>query len=238
MNSQISSSAESHADIALLLPWYVNQSLAFNESQQVETHLKSCLICRRELVNLRKLSSAVQGSTDLDVAAEASLAGLRAKMQSTQQSRQVPAPWSGKAKNRLGECGRVDNDLFDNRRRFWTFSGNSGKGLGIAASLLLLTVLAAMKSLPLSATSEYYTLSSAKPDASPVGQLRVVFAKHLAEKDIDAVLSQIDAVRVDGPNSVGAYTVKLVAGKQNQAAALGVLRGRQDVILAEPILQP
>lgn len=238
MNAQISSSTLSHADIALLLPWYVNQSLAFNESQQVEAHLKSCLICRRELVNLRKLSSAVQRSTDLDVAAEASFAGLRAKMQSAEQSRQAPAPWSGTAKHWLGQRGRVDNGLFANRRRFWIVSGNSGKGLAIAASLLLVMVPAAMTYLPLSAMSQYYTLSSAKPDASPVGELRVVFARHVAEKEIDAALRQIDAVRVDGPNSVGAYTVKLGAGGQNQAAALGMLRGRQDVILAEPILQP
>lgn len=212
MNSPISSSADQHSELMLLLPWYVNQSLAANERLQVEKHLKSCLICRRELLDLRKLSAAVQGAGDLDMAADASLAGLRMKMQRNQPSRPTASAWLG----------------------------NAGKGLAIAASLLLVLTPLALKYLPLSATGDYYTLASAKPDPKPAGQIRVVFAKQMSMQQIDDVLNGIHALRLDGPNSVGAYTVKLAAGDQDRelAGALALLRGRQDVILAEPILEP
>lgn len=238
MSSQVSSFADTHSEIVLLLPWYVNQSLPADERQHVEKHLKSCLICRRELLNLRKLSTAVQRSTDLEVAAEASFAGLRAKMQQAGQSRPMPSMALDKAGAWPGKLEQPGGGWFGQRRRFWKGAGNAGKGLAIAASVLLVALPMAMKYLPLSAGGDYYTLANAKPDANFAGQLRVVFAKQLPENAIDSLLSQIDAVRVDGPNSAGAYTVRLTNGTLDRDQALALLRGRQDVILAEPIVQP
>jgi hypothetical protein len=235
MNPEISSPARSHADIALILPWYVNQSLSTDERQQVAQHLKHCLICRRELHSLRRLAAAVQQAADLDVAAEASFAGLRAKMQIASQT-VSPTRIDGQRE----KLRNTNLTPFTARHRFWQIASNIGKGLAIAASLLLVALPATMQYLKPANTADYYTLSAAKPGTSPTGQLRVVFAKNLTEKDIDAALSQIYGVRVDGPNSVGAYTVKITAGKPDtdMAGALALLRGRQDVILAEPILQP
>ncbi|MBD9360803.1 anti-sigma factor [Methylomonas fluvii] len=235
MNSQISSSTTSHSDIVLLLPWYVNQSLSTNERQQVDRHLTYCLVCRRELQSLRKLAAAVQQAADLDIAAEASFAGLRAKMQTASQlppSKQADSPREQRAGDNVKPFG--------SGRGFWRIASNTGKGLAIAASLLLVTLPAAVQYLRPANTTDYHTLSAAKPDAGPTGQIRVVFAKNLMEKDIDAALSQIGGVRIDGPNSVGAYTVKFAAGKPDtdMAGALALLRSRQDVMLAEPILQP
>ncbi|MGZ0080184.1 anti-sigma factor family protein [Methylomonas sp. TEB] len=235
MNSQISSSTTSHSDIVLLLPWYVNQSLTVNERQQVDQHLKSCLVCRRELLTLQKLAAAVQQAADLDIAAEASFAGLRAKMQTASQvprSKQTDIPSE--------QLGGGNIKPFSAGQGFWRIASNTGKGLAIAASLLLVTLPAAVQYLHPANTTDYHTLSAAKPDAGATGQIRVVFAKNLMEKDIDAALSQIDGIRVDGPNSVGAYTVKIATGKPDadMAGALALLRSRQDVILAEPILQP
>lgn len=235
MNPQISSPTNAHSDIVLLLPWYVNQSLSTDERQQVDQHLKYCLVCRRELQTLHKLAAAVQQAADLDVAAEASFAGLRAKMQTASQ-----LPRTEQADSLRKKLSGANVKLFTARHGFWRIASNTGKGLAIAASLLLVALPAAMQYLRPAHTIDYFTLSAAKPDAGPTGQLRVVFAKNLAEKDIDAALSQINGVRVDGPNSVGAYTVKIATGKPDtdMAGALALLRGRQDVILAEPILQP
>ncbi|MCQ8118589.1 anti-sigma factor family protein [Methylomonas rosea] len=235
MNPQISSPTNSHSDIVLLLPWYVNQSLSTNERQQVDQHLKYCLVCRRELQTLHKLAAAVQQAADLDVAAEASFAGLRAKMQTASQ-----IPRTKQANSPRVKLSGVNVKLFAARHGLWRIASNTGKGLAIAASLLLVALPAAMQYLRPADTTDYFTLSAAKTDAGPTGQLRVVFAKNLANKDIDAALSQIGGVRVDGPNSVGAYTVKIATGKPDTdiAGALALLRSRQDVILAEPILQP
>ena len=92
MNQHTSPSTDQHQQILLLLPWYLNQSLEQDERQQVESHLRSCILCRRELVVLRKLAAAVKQSSDLDVAAEASFASLRAKLQTAEPIRQNPVP--------------------------------------------------------------------------------------------------------------------------------------------------
>lgn len=228
MNSRISSSVDTHSAVVLLLPWYVNRSLEASERQLVDQHLKSCLICRRELSALRKLAVAVRQTADLQVAAEASFAGLRTKMPMVSPAQSQAAP---PANGRGGLAGR-------NRRRVWRNASNTGKGVAIAASLLLATV-SAMRYLPALSSANYYTLSVAKSEASTVGQLRVVFAKSLADADIDAVLGRIGAVRVEGPNSVGAYTVKLAGGNSSAdlASAIALLRARRDVIFAEPVAQ-
>ena len=54
MNLQ-TSTPDLHQQILLLLPWYLNQSLEQGEQKQVEKHIAHCLLCRRELISLRKL---------------------------------------------------------------------------------------------------------------------------------------------------------------------------------------
>src|SRR5512137_2739014 len=73
-----------HQRILLLLPWYLNQSLEQDERQQVKSHLRNCILCNRELAVLRKLAAAMKQSSDLDVAAAASFAGLRTKLQTAE----------------------------------------------------------------------------------------------------------------------------------------------------------
>ena len=43
-----------------LLPWYLNHTLSDNETREVEAHLKECPACRKELEELRWLSSEVK----------------------------------------------------------------------------------------------------------------------------------------------------------------------------------
>ena len=89
-------------------------------------------------------------------------------------------------------------------------------------------------------TTDYYTLSAAKPE-SPVGtKLRVVFSKSLPDAGIDSLLEKIHGQLVEGPNSVGAYTVRLDADKDSPdlTAAVALLRNQQNVLLVEPVIEP
>lgn len=230
MNSPISSSSAYHSQILLLLPWYVNDSLATNEHRLVENHLRSCLICRRELLALRKLELAIKQTADLDLAAEASFANLRAKLQNTKPG--LPPPNT----NRTG-FGPPANVR---RQSFWGLPALNKRALAIAASVLLVSLPLAFTYQHSSDATNYHTLSAAKTAATTGGQLRVVFSKTSPDSDIDSLLRQIRAVRVDGPNSIGAYTLKLpdTATDNDLVSALAVLRNRQDVVLAEPVLQP
>lgn len=234
-------STDRHQQLVLLLPWYLNQSLELAEHQQVENHLKSCILCRRELVNLGKLAAAVKQASDLDVAAEVSFNGLRDKLHTAVHSQQKPE--LSVVPQTIGTPEKTNIANFRAKKPhhpFQTFIDGNGRSLAIAASLLLATIPFALQYGQSPTTSDYYTLSDAKPDSMAGTQLRVVFSKSMSDTDINALLAQIHGQRVDGPSSVGAYTVKLDSGKNapELANAVAFLRSQQDVVLAEPILQP
>lgn len=110
----------------------------------------------------------------------------------------------------------------------------------IAASMLLAMIPLIMQYGRSPVTTDYYTLSTAKPESLTGTKLRVVFAKSLPDAGIDALLEQIHGQRIEGPNSAGAYTVKLDEDKDSPdlTAAVALLRNQQNVLLVEPVLEP
>ena len=89
-------------------------------------------------------------------------------------------------------------------------------------------------------TTDYYTLSAAKPESPSGTKLRVVFSKSLPNADINLLLEKVHGQLVEGPNSVGAYTVRLGADQNSEdlTAAIALLRNQQNVLLAEPVIGP
>ena len=243
MNHDTLQTVNPHQQILLLLPWYLNQSLEFAEQQQVESHIRSCMLCRRELVYLRKLSAAVRQESDLDVAAEASFHELKAKLHTIRQH--PPAPIAPQAVNRLARPNNVDSGLSPrcathSLQQLWSYLGSRGTQLAIAASQLLAIIPLVLQDGRSPTTTEYYTLSDSKPDLSTGPQLRVVFKNSISDAALDVFLAQIHGRRIEGPNSIGAYTVQLEAGKDSPklADAIAFLRQQQNVMLAEPVFQP
>lgn len=227
MNLKSPPPTELHQHMLLLLPWYLNQSLEQAEQQQVKKHVAQCLLCRRELVSLRKLSETVTRETDLDVAAEASFAGLRAKLQATpNRLHAVPSVKSSKV-----------NGFGNYSKRFARFPSSTAARFAIAASLLLAMIPLGRQYLSSTMPTDYYTLSIAKPKSLINSQLRVVFSNNLSDAEIDSVLAQINGQRVGGRNTVGALTVTIETGT-DLTNAVAFLRNRQDVVLAEPIIHP
>jgi hypothetical protein len=245
MNRHTTPSTDQHQQILLLLPWYLNKSLEQDEQRQVESHLSSCILCSRELVGLRKLAAAVKQSSVLDVAAEASFAELRAKLQTTDQVRQNLEPSINQptlawfVKRAKAAPGRSGNDA-NRYSRLLSLSSSTVKRFAIAASMLLAIIPLIMQYGRSPATADYYTLSTAKPESAAGAKLRVVFSKNLPKTSIDSLLDKIHGQLVDGPNSVGTYTVRLNSGKASLdlTAAVALLRNQQNVLLAEPVIEP
>jgi len=247
MNRHTSPPTEQHQQISLLLPWYLNNSLEQDEQQQVENHLRSCILCSRELLVLRKLAAAVKQPSALDVAAEASFAKLRPFLKTNVEVLQNPEPannqptpgWSGKRVNAVpGFSGHAAN-----QHRYsclLRLCGSPVTRFAIAASMLLAMIPLIMQYGRSPATTDYYTLSAAKPESPAGTKLRVVFSKSLPDAGIDALLEKIHGQLVEGPNSAGAYTVKLDAGKDglDSTAAVALLRNQPNVLLAEPVIEP
>ncbi len=204
-----------HQQIQLLLPWYMNQSLQPEERHQVESHIRHCLLCRRELVSLQKFAGAITASSDLEVAADSSFASLRSKLP-------VRAP--AKA-SRFAKLSR--------------FCRQGAVQFAMAATLLLAIIPLTLHTMQTNTVDNFYTLSSARPELGSGKQLRVVFDKSMSGTEVDAVLVAIHAQKMDAPNSVGALTISLdsVDGPKLEDA-IALLRSRPDVLLAEPVMQP
>lgn len=223
MNSSASTTTDSHQQIQLLLPWYMNQSLQPEERHQVESHIQHCLLCRGELVNLRKLAEAVTELSDLEVAAETSFASLRSKL---------PA----RASENVPSIASVKTPMLT---RLPKFSRQGAVRFAMAATLVLAIVPLTLHTVQTNTADNFYTLSAARPEQANGKQLRVVFTKSLPSSEVDEILAAIHGQRMDEPNSVGAFTVRLDrVDSPKLEDAIALLRSRSDVLLAEPVMQP
>jgi hypothetical protein len=224
MNQSLSSSPNQHQKVQLLLPWYVNQSLLKHEHRLVEDHIHDCLACRRELDNLRKLAEAVAEAPDPDLAAETSFASLRAKLPARAIGRAQPTA-SAKPSMASG-IGR--------------FTPRAGVRFAMAACLLLTVIPLTLYMARTNMAGDYYTLSAAKPESAGGKELRVVFANSLSPVEVASILAEIHGRRIGEPNSAGALTVRIEtdADSPRLDEAIALLRSRQDVLLAEPVVQP
>lgn len=62
-----------HDELTLLLPWYVNGTLAEDESAAVRTHVKSCESCRNDLALLQEMNEAVENAQAVPIVPAPSL---------------------------------------------------------------------------------------------------------------------------------------------------------------------
>ena len=241
MTRQTSASNDKHHQIQLLLPWYMNKSLGQDEEQQVKSHLRICNLCSRELLVLRKLSAAVNQPSDLDIAAEASFSELRGQLHAAYLTREKSAPSNNHKSPVLPRkpANTVPSQLGKHAHPSG-FKGFKVTHFAIAASMLLAIIPLVMQYGRSPATNDYYTLSAAKPESPTGTKLRIVFSKSLPNADMDLLLEKIDGQIVEGPNSVGAYTVRLGADQNSEelTAVVALLRNQQNVLLVEPVIEP
>lgn len=241
MNTHTSRTNIEHHQLSLLLPWYVNQSLVPEERQQVETHLQGCSECHQQLMFLQHLADAVVNNQDfpeLEVNADASFSDLRKKLQANSASREnstvvaFKMPGSTQA-GTTKEHRVITTHLLHGVARYYV-------PIAIAASLVLTLIPVTLHFVGSSESASFYTLSSAKPEMISERMIRVVFAKSLADSDINTLLEHIHGQRIAGPNSVGAYTIRLDADDEGLdiAVVLAQLRQQGGVMLAEPVQHP
>lgn len=225
-------SDDRHQQVLLLLPWYLNHSLDAGELRLVEEHIRGCMLCRGELKRLERLASAVKRASDLDVAADISFDGLREQLKSSR-----PVSRLGSLSPPHGAAGQgMRHKKNAGRQSFGGIRIDRWLGFALAASLLLAFVPLVMRT-DLAAV-DYRTLADAKLESGGGTKLRVVFKKMLPDDEIDGLLARIHSRRLEGPNSLGAYTVQLGsdADTPSMSAALDFLRSQQNVMLAEPVL--
>ena len=103
-----------------------------------------------------------------------------------------------------------------------------------AAAALLLALPLGWRQFQATQSTDFYVLAD---PARTTGDVRLVFSKPLPPAEIGAMLREIGGSLVEGPNSMGAYAIRLGEdGKlADMGAALAYLRRQEAVVLAEPI---
>lgn len=212
---------DGHQALASLLPWYAQNTLDANEHAKVESHLATCDQCRRALGGWRTLASGVktQAAAETQAPAWAPSPAHFAKL-----AAQLDAPAAHRQSQRRPS-------LFAQLRDWFNISP-PGMRIAFALQAAAIAVLAGVLWRQAAGPQTYETLSRAAPAVVAAGQLRVVFGADVKESEMRASLRQINASIVDGPSTLGVYTLRLGTGAQPQQA-LEALRANPKVRFAE-----
>jgi hypothetical protein len=205
---------DEHRDIQSLLPWYVTGRLDALEHAQVEAHLGTCPECQAELRFERGLDAEIAG---LPVDIEQGWSALKHRMEGEPRKRGASAigAWLAAARREAGRKWRV---------------GAPWLGWVLAAQIVLLLLVGALL-WPSQPPARYHALGA--PPANIAGNVVVIFRPDTSERAMREALKANHARLVDGPTAADAYVLHVPAPER--AATLERLRGRGEVVLAEPV---
>lgn len=188
----------------LLLPWYVNGTLAGEELRQVEAYLARSSHARDEVALLRELRQQVKDETR--EAGPGELGLQRLKRQIKQDA------------GRAGQSARRTAAVAG----FW-------RPLAVAACLAVVVQAGVMIGLTGGPGSEVDIAGGSADLGAPM--LQVTFAPDATEMEMRDVLQAAGASIADGPNTLGVYRLRLVdAGSTTVEEALATLRANADVV--------
>jgi hypothetical protein len=197
-----------------LLPWLLNDSLQTHEHEQVREHAAHCVICRRELVELRSLRNSIASADTVHA---------------------IPDPDMRRINARIDAFVAKENRWRDWLARLREF-GDSPWRIVFAAQTAVLIAVAAVLLWPSVERPEYTTLTV--PETLPEGQyFRVVFEPALPAAELSSLLETLQLSIIDGPSGQGVYTLKLpaVASIAERDALLAKLQASNGVSFAQPV---
>jgi anti-sigma factor RsiW len=212
-----------------LLPWYVNGTLSGEDLDVVTGHLPGCAACAEEVARCRDLAVAVGAVSAVETAPPSPerLARLIARIDALEAAGGRMEGWRDRLRARIDGLRELLQSTPAPTR--WA----------LAAQSALVVLLVAVVVWQMTPSSSYRTLASGTdPVARDQAQIRVVFTEDVSEREMRAVLGLVDGRIIDGPSTIGAYTVQVpvpAAATDRVAPVLDVLRTQPKVRLAEPI---
>ncbi len=208
-------------EAALLLPWYVNGTLAPTDAQRFEAHLADCAACRAELREQQQLRSLMRTPAQVEYAPQAGWRRLLARIDA-----------DGAVDDEAPTVAAIPPAAARERSRTTPW---------LAAAVVVQAVaLAALAGAGLlggpasDSAPRYRTLTSAP--APPGVELRVVFTPATTLAELGELLraNRLDAVA--GPSEAGLFTLALprsANGDDAPRAVLARLRADPHVLFAE-----
>jgi Putative zinc-finger len=213
-----------HREVWELLPWYANGTLGLEEANKVEYHLAHCTACQSELTRCEAEYGAVSTRRDdLWTPSREHFAKVLANVEAFEARHEAKSGWFDALASYFPWLKSTPQPA----RWALAFQGALVVAL---ASVLLLRALAPVET--------YQTLSKPGEERLAHGpQLRLVFHPDVTERELRTLLADLHASIVQGPSSVGAYTVELAseASDAKLKQTLAKLRADPSVRLAEPV---
>jgi len=172
-----------HTAVYELLPWLANGSLAAAERDGAELHVRSCIVCRRELKELERLRLAVRSQPTMHLSAEGGLDRLQRQLDREAAKRPVPH-----------DAGYAP---------FFRYAAVASVGVAFLGVLLWLA--------PGVPNQTGYNTLATHSDAQRA-QIDLIFNQQTAVADIQALLQTVDGEIVAGPSELGRYGVRIRGG--------------------------
>lgn len=177
----------SHTRAFELLPWLINGTLAGEERDGVERHLRACIVCRRELKEQQRLHAAVLARRTVDVSAEAGFDRLDRALDA--------ADGAGRSRWRT------------------RYAAARPFAVAAAAGVAVLAILLWFTPLPDLGRANYETLATAPANTA---LLDVVFADETTAAEMQDLLDEIGGEIVAGPSALGRYSVRVAGGEPGE----------------------
>ncbi len=205
----------SHEQAAELLPWLVNDSLDAEEKQNVLEHALTCVICRRELDELDRVSDSVAD---------------------TAKALPIPVPDMRNINVRIDRL--IDRQNWGREWFSWIRDAITGPWrVALAVQMGLIIVLASVLFWPGSEDPEFTTLT--QPQNIPDGHyIRVVFSPDLAATELSRLLDEMALTVADGPSARGVYTLGIsqTISEDERARLLANLQREPNVLFAQAVV--
>jgi hypothetical protein len=219
-----------HQEVCELLPWYVNGRLEGREREGVEMHLSTCPSCQAELGHCRDLAAAVQATGETAWSPSPSqFSRLLARIDAAEAHGAQNGGWLERLRARYTKHLLVLQST--PRLVRWT--------LAAQGAMILLLVGVLVWQAPSSPEPLYRTLADDSEHApGSQARLQVVFADDMTERELRALLTNIEGTIVKGPSPLGIYTVEIPVSADSRDLVdpiLDAVRAHPKVRLAEPI---
>ena len=198
--------AAAHKVADVLLPWFVNGTLAGEDLAFVKRHLEQCVRCQREVEWLRELHAAC-------VAGEA-MPGASATFRNLRRQLEKPSGGRDPMARPRGPSGRT--------RRWWPWA--------IATEFAVIIVMGSLLISGTEGPALYRTLGT-NAMAPATASLVIVFDPATTEAEVRRILRSAGARIVDGPTQANAYVLDVPAGQIDRAAQ--TIREERAAVLVE-----
>lgn len=223
------SSKEDHQAISEVIPWFVNGTLGELERQRVDAHLRTCAVCREELLHEQRVYRAMAGEAGIEYIPAASLRRLQARLDAL-GAQAAPHETAAVAASAVGERGR----------RWLPWQRRVAASIALVAVILGLTSLGQWGRFRAREFSPAYHTVTTSESRPPGEVIRAVFAPSITLVELQTILDEAQLRIVAGPSEAGVYS--LAANSPRPAgSSLALLRRHAAVRFAEstePSLKP